>query len=252
VLIVSCAVPVKIGQAQTWAACHALLTARVTRGAGMTRAQSDSVFQILNSFDRVTWEFLRNWDQTHGKSTIGFPPGALAGLAEDVHTRIRQSPRYQWIAAAALAEMIRGEFGGQSSDQALIAASLYRNWDLPVGPAESLLADPQTSFRARSLAVAALKRHWGDRGFYQAAVGALCILAAQIDGLAELTDSSDADLITDEAQLEFMGAVVSALETGYETQGGIPRVDGILPPGNPVTTYVQRRFCTALSCREAN
>jgi hypothetical protein len=217
----------------------------------MTRAQSDSVFQILNRFDRATWEFLRNWDQTHGKS-IGFPPGALVGLAEDVHTGMKQSPRQQWIAAAALAEMMRGEYGGQSSDQALIAALLYRDWDLPVGPAESLLADPQSSFRARTRAVAALKRHWGDRGFYQAAVGALCILAAQIDGVAKLTDSSDSDLNTDEAQLEFLGAVVSALETGYETQGGIPSVDGILPPGNPVTSYVQRRLCTALSCREAN
>jgi hypothetical protein len=250
-LVVLCAVTFKAAPAQTWTACRPLLTTRETRGDRTTRSLSDSVYQVLNGLDHATWEWFSRWMQAHEGQTLGIPQRGQVGLAEEFHTRIKGDPNQQRIAALALAEMMRGEYAGLKSEQDVLAAVLYRDWDLPPGPAESLLADPQTSFRARRLAVAALEQHWGEQGFYEAAMGALCILAAEVDGIARLTDSTNVSTITDEAQIEFLLSVASALVAGYDNSpAGAPRVDRILPLGNPITDYVQRRLCRAFGCQE--
>jgi hypothetical protein len=99
------------------------------------------------------------------------------------------------------------------------------------------------------MAVAALEHHWNDPQFYRAVIGGLCILAAQVDGMRSVADTSNIESFLDEEQSAFLSAVISALVERYDgAPAGLANPAGDLPPGNPVTLYLHERLCLAFRC----
>ena len=229
--------------------CSAFMTVRDSRGT--TPARSDSVLRMWNELNRETWEWMRAWFQAHPEPARGFPTADadVRDLAEGLGRRIKRDPQSQRIAALALSEMMRGEHGGVELGQDILASTLFRSLRLPPSAVLSLLADPLTSNRARWLAVLALEGHWREPTFYQAAIGALCILAAQVAGIQALTDSSRVEGLLDEDQGDVLLAVVAALVVACENTQRIPlNPASQLPQGHPVTEYVRRELRRADAC----
>src|SRR6266487_130391 len=233
--------------AQAQSACRTSLRERESRT--VSRASSDSVLRVWNELDLATWSWIRAWLQTHQEPPVTFPPADIRGLAESTRDRLRADAAGQRIAAIALSEMMRGEHGGVVLGQDVLASQIYRVWKLPPKPALALLVDPRTSYRARRLAVLSLEDHWNEVPFYRAAIGALCTLAAQADGMRGLTDSTAVETLLDEDQADFLLTVTSAFERAFENAPlGAMRPQDDLPPGNPVTEYLRRELCRVLGC----
>jgi len=237
-----------LASAQGRPECSGSLTVRDSRRT--TPARSDSVLQMWNELDRETWEWIRAWFQAHPEPGPGFSPADVQDLVEGMKNRVKRDPQAQRMAALALAEMMRGEHGGVELGQDILAARIFRTWTLPPSAVLSLLADPLTSNRARRLAVLALEGHWREPGFYQAAIGALCILAAQVGGVQALTDSSGVEGLVDEDQGDVLLAVTAALVEACENAHRTPlNPASQLPQRNPVTEYLRRELRRADACQ---
>jgi hypothetical protein len=147
-------------------------------------------------------------------------------------------------AAHALAEIMRGERTGYTTEQAVLAAHIYRWWGLPPQQALGVLLDATASMRTRRLAVNALHRYWEEPGFAAAGLVAFCAVVDRASGLGGQPNSegSDAvDSLLNDDELELLGTLVISLSHVREiAPGHALHLQDLVPPDNPVAAYLQR------------
>jgi len=164
------------------------------------------------------------------------------GVGDSLRRRVADDSVLAMAIALKLAEAWEDPSVGSTEGMADLAASLYRDWHLPPTPALRYLADPAYTPSARAKAVHALEAYWKTAEFHKASAAALCSLAARVAGLAQLqVDSTESILNLDEYAL--FGALMRALGKSEEDGGPSARdVVALLPPGNAVTRWTQRRL----------
>ncbi len=210
-------------------------------GLTVSRAESDSVLQLINQLDIATWGKLREWYTRIEVPTDLFTPEYAEGLAEGLRVRVQRDSGLRRLVSLALSEMMRGEGAAMVRGQDVLAAGLYRYWHLSPDAALSLLANPLIDFRTRVLAVAALGDYWTEVRFYRASIGALCVLAARATALQALRGESEEQFPIDVDEENFLLSV----ERAFASAGEVPSDSLIqlihdLPAGNPITEHVLR------------
>lgn len=216
-------------------------------GTDVSQHEFDSVLVIAQALTEASWSWIRDWMVANPRPVPGFFVGVGEGIASNVRNAVLADSATARLTAHALAWMMRGESAGFLVGQDVLAASLYRAWSLDPAPALGVVANSLQTPHARLLAVRAVEPHWtGDR-FAEAAVAALCTMAARAAGMqAILPDSvrNDAGYLLSEDEGELLGLLEHALLTGRGESDGGREILRSLPPRNPVTEHVARYLST--------
>jgi hypothetical protein len=223
-------------QAQT--TCAGLL---YSTPVGVRDAAADSAIQVLlGPLSRGTLEEAQSRvrlypdrEAVHIRETTALP---------DIAQWVRGTSADRNLVASALALIMRGQFGGFTAGQAVVASDLYLAWGLPFEQAGSVLRNPTESSSARALAVYSLSRYWNDERFVTAALGALCSLAARAYGIA--SSMSDAppriQLLLNKDEMALLEVTIRAFEKSERAGDLVKRLSQAADSGNLVVAYVRQ------------
>lgn len=237
----------RVGAAQ--ASCHLRLSAHMTLPRSQHFSPSVDITDLASRFAEVTWRMVL-MRRPLGRGTGNLFFGGTGDSAAVDRMAVALKPRRgddgvaAERAAHALAEIMRGERTGYTTEQAVLAAHIYRWWGLPPQQALGVLLDATASMRTRRLAVNALHRYWEEPGFAAAGLVAFCAVVDRASGLGGQPNSegSDAvDSLLNDDELELLGTLVISLSHVREiAPGHALHLQDLVPPDNPVAAYLQR------------
>jgi hypothetical protein len=188
-----------------------------------------------------------SWNFTEAPAPLRELDSSVSAL--DEIEALFSSDRDRDHAAWALVQVMQGEMGGFSSDQAQATALLYEGLHLPARPAAALLRSVRTPVEAKRQALRALRSRAHESEVKEATRTAVCALAGKVDGLLDLAGVSssveDAYLADDETDLL---VAIAALYGTNEAEG--LRILDYLTPGLSSANPVVRRLRTFLVGRD--
>jgi hypothetical protein len=169
--------------------------------------------------------------------------GNVAHLAPGIGASLTNNPHRRALVAHALVRIMRSEAGGFSTGQAIIAADLYRAWQLPFEFANSLASDPNASFRSRVVGINALSHYWNDPRYLVTAVSAACAVGARAEGLLNaMTDPPRLELLLNEDEMELIDELIASLSHSSLLDSFVRQIQAVLPAENPIKGYLLKEL----------
>jgi len=156
---------------------------------------------------------------------------------DSIWTSLRQDTTRLRYLAEALAGIMAAQNLKIGDASAVVAASLYEHWELPPGPALSVLGDPLQGTRSRLLALRAARRSVGTSTVERAILSALCSLASNAAAIESLRKRRDGDPLSRSLQADdfaFYMEIQATLARHGNPSTMVQRVESLLPQGNPV------------------
>jgi len=165
--------------------------------------------------------------------------------ANELQRSVETDSARRRVLAEVLTWLMQGESIGFVGGQDLAALDIYRRWDLPLGPAAKILADPTKPARARYLAARVFEVRPTDPDFRDAALAALCALATKAEAMRALgidPEGVGAARLLDNDELALLASLETGIAVAGERSGKRLRFEEVLSSENPVTQHLRRRL----------